>query len=203
MKKLLCSAVILTAFITGQTFGQGVQVDSNLNDYTPVAGVAGTIKSVGSDTMNNMMTLWSEGFLKYYPNVRVEIEGKGSSTAPPALISGTSTFGPMSRKMRIRPCGFSWRKAAVVVSSMGWCLMKNGTRITPSSFLGKPFSWMSSARIIFRERWWTITTTSTGPVSKSRIRTPSSPAVVGIPSRLNQSFFPGAWPSSSTQYMGT
>ncbi len=100
MKKLLCSAVILTAFITGQTFGQGVQVDSNLNDYTPVAGVAGTIKSVGSDTMNNMMTLWSEGFLKYYPNVRVEIEGKGSSTAPPALISGTSTFGPMSRKMK-------------------------------------------------------------------------------------------------------
>ncbi len=100
MKKLLCSAVIFTAFTVGQVFGQGVQVDSNLKDYTPVAGVAGTIKSVGSDTMNNMMTLWSEGFLKYYPSVRVEIEGKGSSTAPPALISGTSTFGPMSRKMK-------------------------------------------------------------------------------------------------------
>ena len=100
MKKFLFTAVVLTVSVTGQTFGQGVQVDSNLNDYTPVAGVAGTIKSVGSDTMNNMMTLWSEGFLKYYPNVRVEIEGKGSSTAPPALISGTSTFGPMSRRMK-------------------------------------------------------------------------------------------------------
>ena len=50
--------------------------------------------------MNNLMTLWSEGFLKFYPSVRVEIEGKGSSTAPPALIAGTATFGPMSRAMK-------------------------------------------------------------------------------------------------------
>ena len=100
MIKLLNSAIIFSLFVVGHALGQGVQIDNSLKDYTPVAGVAGTIKSVGSDTMNNMMTLWSEGFLKYYPNVRVEIEGKGSSTAPPALISGTSTFGPMSRKMK-------------------------------------------------------------------------------------------------------
>jgi phosphate transport system substrate-binding protein len=50
--------------------------------------------------MNNMMTLWAEGFRKLYPNVKVQVEGKGSSTAPPALISGTSQFGPMSRQMR-------------------------------------------------------------------------------------------------------
>ena len=30
----------------------------------------------------------------------VEIEGKGSGTAPPALISGQATFGPMSRKIK-------------------------------------------------------------------------------------------------------
>lgn len=80
--------------------GQEVQVDPKLPDYQPVAGVSGRIKSVGSDTMNNMMTLWSEGFQQYYPNVRIEIEGKGSSTAPPALIEGTANFGPMSRKMK-------------------------------------------------------------------------------------------------------
>ncbi len=62
--------------------------------------VSGTIKSIGSDTMNNLMTLWAEGFKKMYPNVQVEIEGKGSSTAPPALIAGTSNFGPMSREMK-------------------------------------------------------------------------------------------------------
>jgi phosphate transport system substrate-binding protein len=77
-----------------------VKVDPALPVYKPVAGVSGNIKSVGSDTMNNLMTLWAEGFRKYYPAVRVEVEGKGSSTAPPALIEGTATFGPMSRAMK-------------------------------------------------------------------------------------------------------
>jgi phosphate transport system substrate-binding protein len=77
-----------------------VKVDPKLDNYTPTSGVAGNIKSVGSDTMNNLMTLWAEKFIGYYPNVNVEIEGKGSSTAPPALISGASTFGPMSRQMK-------------------------------------------------------------------------------------------------------
>ncbi len=77
-----------------------LKVDPKLPKYKPTSGVSGNIKSVGSDTMNNLMTLWSEAFLKFYPNVQVEIEGKGSSTAPPALIAGTSTFGPMSRAMK-------------------------------------------------------------------------------------------------------
>ncbi|MEM7205169.1 MAG: PstS family phosphate ABC transporter substrate-binding protein [Planctomycetota bacterium] len=77
-------------------------VDSKIPAYekTSSAGVSGSIKSVGSDTMNNLMTLWAEGFQGLYPNVKVEIEGKGSSTAPPALIEGTATFGPMSRAMK-------------------------------------------------------------------------------------------------------
>lgn len=77
-----------------------VKLDPNLPDYKPVSGVSGSIKSVGSDTMNNLMTLWSEAFRTYYPNVTVEIEGKGSSTAPPALISGAANFGPMSRPLK-------------------------------------------------------------------------------------------------------
>lgn len=77
-----------------------VSVDPKLPEYKPTTAISGNIKSVGSDTMNNLMALWSEGFMKYYPNVRVEIEGKGSSTAPPALIAGTATFGPMSRKIK-------------------------------------------------------------------------------------------------------
>jgi phosphate transport system substrate-binding protein len=77
-----------------------VKVDPLLPDYVQTSGVSGSLKSVGSDTMNNEMTLWAEGFLSMYPNVQVEIEGKGSSTAPPALIAGTSQFGPMSREMK-------------------------------------------------------------------------------------------------------
>jgi len=77
-----------------------VRVDDRLPSYQPVQGVSGTIKSVGSDTLNNLMTLWAEKFKEQYPNVQVEIEGKGSSTAPPALIAGAANFGPMSRPMK-------------------------------------------------------------------------------------------------------
>jgi phosphate transport system substrate-binding protein len=77
-----------------------IQVDPNLGKYEPVSGVSGNLKSIGSDTLNNLMTLWAEGFQSFYPNVQIEIEGKGSGTAPPALIAGTSQFGPMSRPMR-------------------------------------------------------------------------------------------------------
>ncbi len=74
--------------------------DPNWKGYTRVSGVSGNINSIGSDTLNNLMTLWAEGFRKQYPNVKVQIEGKGSSTAPPALIEGTAQLGPMSRKMK-------------------------------------------------------------------------------------------------------
>lgn len=77
-----------------------VQVDPALPSYKPVQGVNGNISSMGSDTMNNLMTLWAEGFQKFYPGVTIEIEGKGSSTAPAALTKGTATFGPMSRPMK-------------------------------------------------------------------------------------------------------
>ncbi len=78
-----------------------VEVDKNLTRYSKAKkSVAGKINSVGSDTMNNLMALWCEGFKKRYPRVKCQIEGKGSGTAPPALIQGTSQFGPMSREMK-------------------------------------------------------------------------------------------------------
>ena len=94
----LAVALPLLAHVAG---AQAVEVDARLPEYGPaVTGVSGSIKSVGSDTMNNLMTLWAEGFKGLYPNVDVAIEGKGSSTAPPALVSGTANFGPMSRPMK-------------------------------------------------------------------------------------------------------
>lgn len=77
-----------------------VTVDQQLPAYEPVAGVSGNLNSIGSDTLNNLMTLWAEGFQALYPNVKIQIEGKGSSTAPPALIAGTAQLGPMSRPMK-------------------------------------------------------------------------------------------------------
>jgi phosphate transport system substrate-binding protein len=98
MKRFVTVAAL--AALAAPALAQQIQVDSGLNAYQKTSGVSGNINSVGSDTMNNMMTLWAEAFLKMYPNLKVQVEGKGSSTAPPALIAGTSQFGPMSRTMR-------------------------------------------------------------------------------------------------------
>src|SRR3954470_6319522 len=97
--KFLLAAVGLAVF-TAPTFAQAVRVDQSLPDYKPASGISGKLSSIGSDTLNNLMTYWAEEFKKIYPNVSIEIEGKGSSTAPPALIAGTSQLGPMSRKMK-------------------------------------------------------------------------------------------------------
>ncbi len=75
-------------------------LDQELPDYVAVSGVSGTLNSVGSDTLSNLMTYWCEGFKKIYPNVQTQVETKGSGTAPPALIQGTAQLGPMSRPMK-------------------------------------------------------------------------------------------------------
>ena len=76
------------------------QVDPDLPDYQKTSGVSGNLSSVGSDTLANLMTLWAEEFKRVYPNVNVQIQAAGSSTAPPALTEGTSNLGPMSRMMK-------------------------------------------------------------------------------------------------------
>lgn len=97
--KSLIATAVMAALVSSAAHAQ-VQVDPALADYKATSGVSGSLKSIGSDTLNNLMTLWAEGFNGMYPNVKIEIEGKGSSTAPPALIAGTSQFGPMSRPMK-------------------------------------------------------------------------------------------------------
>jgi len=76
------------------------QVSPAIKPYSQVSGISGNLNSVGSDTLNNLMTYWAESFSKVYPNVKIQVEGKGSATAPPALTQGTSQLAPMSRKMK-------------------------------------------------------------------------------------------------------
>jgi phosphate transport system substrate-binding protein len=99
MKKTLL-LLAASAFLAASARAEKVQVDPEIKPYAPVSGVSGNLNSIGSDTLNNLMTLWAEGFKKTYPNVNIQIEGKGSSTAPPALIEGTAQLGPMSRPMK-------------------------------------------------------------------------------------------------------
>lgn len=98
---LLGFILILLGLSTGLTslFAQS-KVDPSLPSYQKIEGLTGKLNSIGSDTLNNLMTYWAEAFQKIYPNVQIQIEGKGSSTAPPALIAGTAQLGPMSRHMK-------------------------------------------------------------------------------------------------------
>jgi phosphate transport system substrate-binding protein len=96
----LAALLVLTIGIVQGTANQPPKLDPALTPYKTAPGVSGNLSSIGSDTLNNLMTQWAETFSRFYPNAKVQIEGKGSSTAPPALISGTAQLGPMSRAMK-------------------------------------------------------------------------------------------------------
>jgi phosphate transport system substrate-binding protein len=98
--RTLTVALLATGLLATPALAETVKVDAKLQSYAKTQNVAGNLNSIGSDTLNNLMTLWAEGFRKHYPNVNIQIEGKGSSTAPPALIEGTAQIGPMSREMK-------------------------------------------------------------------------------------------------------
>src|SRR6266545_670755 len=103
LMKKAWAAMLAVVIVVGWSlaFASGPpKLDPALTPYKPVSGVSGNVSSIGSDTLNNLMTLWAESFNKFYPNAKIQIEGKGSSTAPPALISGTAQLGPMSREMK-------------------------------------------------------------------------------------------------------
>lgn len=100
MHSLLVLIVSLVVGVSGGGGPEPVRVDEALPSYQRGRGVVGSLKSIGSDTLNNVMAEWGDEFKKFYPNVSIEIEGKGSKTAPPALIEGQAQFGPMSREMK-------------------------------------------------------------------------------------------------------
>ncbi|SDU34390.1 PstS family phosphate ABC transporter substrate-binding protein [Halopseudomonas salegens] len=97
--KQLCVAVSIASAAAFSTVSVA-EVDPNLPTYERVGGISGNLSSIGSDTLNNLMTLWAEEFNKLYPNVNIQIQGAGSSTAPPAITEGTANLAPMSRAMR-------------------------------------------------------------------------------------------------------
>ena len=99
VKRFLSASALLVSSALVPTIS-AADVDPALKDYEVASGVSGNLSSIGSDTLANLMTLWAEEFKRAYPNVNIQIQAAGSSTAPPALTEGTSSMGPMSRKMK-------------------------------------------------------------------------------------------------------
>ncbi|MCK6681080.1 MAG: phosphate ABC transporter substrate-binding protein [Thermoanaerobaculia bacterium] len=123
-QKTLVALALAAATTTIQA--QVAKVDPAIPAYQTAPGVSGNLNSIGSDSLNNLMTLWAEKFNKLYPNVKIQIEGKGSSTAPPALIAGTAQLGPMSRDMKgseidqfEKKFGYKPTKIRVAVDALG------------------------------------------------------------------------------------
>jgi len=105
MNAILRGAAVVAAITAAPLVHAKVDVDPRIPAYTKASGVAGNLSSVGSDTLANLMTFWAEEYKRQYPNVNIQIQAAGSSTAPPALTEGTSNIGPMSRKMKDEEIG--------------------------------------------------------------------------------------------------
>ena len=125
----ITATLVLGGSLLAQT---AVKVDPKLSSYKKVSGVTGPINSVGSDSLNNLMTYWVEAFQDQYPNVKIQVEGKGSGTAPPALTAGTAQIGPMSREMKAeevdqfqKKYGYKPLKIAVAIDTLGVFVHKN------------------------------------------------------------------------------
>jgi phosphate transport system substrate-binding protein len=91
---------LVVALVLGTSLTAADAVDPAIKPYEKVSALSGNLNSVGSDTLNNLMTYWAEAFQKLYPNVKIQVKGEGSATAPPALTEGTAQLGPMSRAMK-------------------------------------------------------------------------------------------------------
>lgn len=103
IRRFVAYLIMITIVIAGVGISNASDqniIDQGIPTYKPQAALSGSLSAVGSDTMINLMTLWGEAFKKIHPNVKYQVEGKGSSTAPPALIEGTAQLGQMSRKMK-------------------------------------------------------------------------------------------------------
>ena len=98
--RTIVTACAMTASVVGSMSVHADDLDSDLREYERASGISGNFSSEGSDTLNNLMALWAEEFNEFYPNVNIQIQGAGSSTAPAALTEGTANVGPMSREMR-------------------------------------------------------------------------------------------------------
>jgi phosphate transport system substrate-binding protein len=99
-KSLIAAMGLVSAGFMGNSAHAGQTIDAAIPEYQAATGISGNLSSVGSDTLANLMSLWAEDFNRAYPNVNIQIQAAGSSTAPPALTEGTSNLGPMSREMK-------------------------------------------------------------------------------------------------------
>ncbi len=100
MNKSVLAATLGGLIISFLVCSTVVRAETPLPRYVPAADLTGTLTSIGSDTMVYLVSFWAVEFKKLHPRVQVRVTQAGSATAPPALASDESNFGPMSRPMK-------------------------------------------------------------------------------------------------------
>ncbi|MGQ8364899.1 PstS family phosphate ABC transporter substrate-binding protein [Glaciecola sp. 1036] len=88
-----------TLFLVATSNGQQSDTVTLPEDYKNTPGVFGSVTSIGSDTLANLMAIWADQFQQYYPHVKFQMQATGSATASQALTQGTASIGPMSRAL--------------------------------------------------------------------------------------------------------
>ncbi len=103
LRRVASILLAVSTLVTGALATSSVaNADDHLPLYYRTDDISGNLSTVGSDTLANLVTQWGALFKQYYPNVNMQIQTAGSSTAVPALIESTAQFGTMSRKMRAK-----------------------------------------------------------------------------------------------------
>ncbi|MGB0268445.1 MAG: phosphate-binding protein, partial [Pseudomonadales bacterium] len=78
LRAFLQRVLALYLLIPGLGHGAALMLDEALPAYEPTQRLeAQAVTSVGSDTMNNLMSLWTEAFQAYHPGLSAQISGAG------------------------------------------------------------------------------------------------------------------------------
>lgn len=92
--------VVLACTYAMASNSEVIKVDPAMKPYAKADGLSGSLRTVGSDKLHDLMVNWTDSFKKTYPTITLTIESKGSGSAPPALATGSCELAPMSRKMK-------------------------------------------------------------------------------------------------------
>jgi phosphate transport system substrate-binding protein len=97
----ICILLLAATNASAQAFQESLHatLPPGLPHYKPARHLAGSLMSVGGDTMATLTKYWIELYGKAHPGVHLEMEAAGPGTGAPALTLGTAQLGQLPRKM--------------------------------------------------------------------------------------------------------
>ena len=100
-KRCVWGMLILSAGMgwIGPSWSRAADSATAADYYIPDQPVTGSLRLIGSGTMEQMAALWSHGFRKIHRQSKIEIECRGSETTLKGLLQDSKALGLMSRSL--------------------------------------------------------------------------------------------------------